>query len=257
MLGRSQGCMQQQQVLTAVLAAALLVAAGVAGAVVLGSGPAAAGPSDAGEKAITVSANGQIEATPDQAIVRVAITATGNDSTAVREELASETQSLQTALEEYGIPTENVRTANYDIRQERERTSEGVETLGYRGVHAFEITIDDTDAAGEVIDLAVNNGADTVNGVSFTLSDEKREQLHNDALAKAMANAETRADTLASAGDLSVTGVHTIVSADTQYRAYRTETAYLGASADSAGTSVEAGPVTVTANVRVTYNASA
>lgn len=254
---RTRECMQQQQALTAVLAAALLVAAGVTGAVLLGSGPAAAGPSAPGEKSITVSAAGQIEATPDQAIVRVAITASGNDSTAVREELASETQSLQAALEEYGIPAEHVRTAHYDIRQEREHTSEGVKTLGYRGVHAFEITINDTDAAGEVIDLAVNNGADTVNGVSFTLSDEKREQLHNDALEKAMANAETRANTLASAGDLSVTGVHTIVSADTQYRAYRTETAYVTASVDSAGTSVQAGPVTVTANVRVTYNASA
>lgn len=248
--------MHQQKVLTAVLAAALLVAAGVAGAVVLGSGPAAAGPSDPGEKSITVSASGQIETTPDQAVVRVAITATGNDSTAVREELASQTRSLQNALEEYGIPAENVRTAHYDIRQERERTPEGTELGDFRGVHAFEVTVDEVDAAGEVIDVAVDSGADTVNGVSFTLSDEKREQLHNDALERAMANAETRADTLASAGDLSVTGIHTIVSANTNYHAYRTETAYVAATAGDAGTSVQAGPVTVTASVRVTYNAT-
>lgn len=249
--------MQRNTVLTAVLAASLLVAAGVAGAIALGSSPAAAGgPSDTG-KSITVSASGQIEATPDQAVVRVAITATGDNSTAVREELAADTETLRSALTDYGIPSEHIRTAHYDIRQERERTRDGVERGQYRGVHAFEITLEDTEAAGEVIDLAVDNGADTIHGVSFTLSDEKREQLHNDALEKAMANAETRADTLASAGELSVTGVHTIVSADTNYHAYRTETAYVAADSAGASTSVESGPVTVTADVRVTYNATA
>jgi len=250
--------MESKTALSAVLVAGLLVAAGVAGATVLGTGPASASESS-DSKSITVSASGDVEATPDQAVVRVAVTAAGNDSTAVREELASNVESVRAALADYGIPDENVRTAHFDIRQERERTPEGTELGDYRGVHALEITTDDTDAAGELIDLAVDNGADTINGVSFTLSDEKREELHNDALEAAMANADTRADTLASASDLSVTSVHSIHSADTGYRPYRMETAYVTAdgAAAAGGTSVESGPVTVTADVRVTYNATA
>ena len=250
--------MEPKNALSAVLVAGLLVAAGVAGATALGAGPASASqPTDS--KSITVSASGDVEATPDQAVVRVAVTATGNDSTAVREALASNVESVREALTEYGIPADNVRTAHFDIRQERERTREGTEFGDYRGVHALEITTDDTDAAGEIIDLAVDNGADQIDGVSFTLSDEKREELHNDALEAAMANADTRADTLASASDLSVTSVHSIHSADTGYRPYRMETAYVAADSAAAagGTSVESGPVTVTADVRVTYNATA
>lgn len=249
--------MQQKTLVLAVLGSALLVSASVAGALALGSGSAAADQPASSEKSITVSANGQVEAAPDQAVVRVAVTATGNDSTTVREDVAADAETLQSALEEYGIPGENVRTAHYDIRQERERTQEGTETSGYRGIHAFEITLDDTEAAGEVIDLAVDNGADTVNGVSFTLSDEKREELHNEALTAAMENADTRADTLAAAGDLSVTGVHTIESANTGYRTYATETAAMAAGDSAASTTIDSGPVTVTADVRVTYNATA
>lgn len=250
--------MESKTALSAVLVAGLLVAAGVAGATVLGTGPASASESS-DSKSITVSASGDVEATPDQAVVRVAVTAAGNDSTAVREELASNVESVRAALADYGIPDENVRTAHFDIRQERERTPEGTELGDYRGVHALEITTDDTDAAGELIDLAVDNGADTINGVSFTLSDEKREELHNDALEAAMSNADTRADTLAASADLSVTEVHSIHSADTGYRPYRMETAYVTADGGAAvgGTSVQAGPVTVTADVRVTYNATA
>jgi uncharacterized protein YggE len=73
-----------------------------------------------------------------------------------------------------------------------------------------------------------------------------------------MENADTRAETLASASDLSVTGVHSINSADTSHSPYRMETSYLAADgAAASGTSVESGPVTVSADVRVTYNATA
>ncbi|WP_089649643.1 SIMPL domain-containing protein [Halobacterium hubeiense] len=249
--------MRQQTLVLAVLGTALVVTAGVAGALTLGSGSATAGQAAPDEQSITVSADGTVEASPDQAVVRVAVTATGNDSSAVRDEIAERAETMQSALESSGVPSENVRTAHFDIRQERERTGDGIERGQYVGTHAFEITVEDTDSAGEVIDTAVNNGADRVDGVSFTLSDEKRESLYQDALTNAMGNAETRADTLADAGGLSVTDTHTIVSTNTDYRAYRVESAALSAGAAAAsGTSVESGPVTVTADVRVTYNAT-
>ncbi|MCG1001946.1 MULTISPECIES: SIMPL domain-containing protein [Halobacterium] len=248
--------MRQQTVLIAVLGTALLVTAGVAGALTLGSGSATAGQAAPDGQSITVSADGTVEASPDQAVVRVAVTATGNDSSAVRDEIAERVETMRSALESDGIPSENVRTAHFDIRQEIERTPEGTERGQYVGTHAFEITVEDIDAAGEVIDTAVNNGADRVDGVSFGLSDEKRETLYQDALTNAMGNAETRAQTLADAGGLSVTDTHTIVSTNTDYRAYRVETAAFTSGAAVSGTSVESGPVTVTAGVRVTYNAT-
>jgi len=250
--------MRQQTLVLAVLGTALVVTAGVAGALTLGSGSATAGQAAPDEQSITVSADGTVEASPDQAVVRVAVTATGNDSSAVRDEVADRAETMQSALESYGVPSENVRTAHFDIRQERKRAPDGsIERGQYVGTHAFEITVEDTDAAGEVVDTAVNNGADRVDGVSFTLSDEKREALYQDALTNAMGNAETRAGTLADAGGLSVTDTHTIVSTNTNYRAYQVESAALSAGAAAAsGTSVESGPVTVTADVRVTYNAT-
>lgn len=247
--------MRQKTLLLAVLATALLVTAGVAGALTLGSGSASAGQTAPSEQSITVSANGEVEAQPDQAVVRVAVTATGEDSTTVRNEIGEKSDSVRNALAEYGLESDAIRTAHFDIRQERERTKEGTEYGNYRGVHAFEITVNDTDNAGEVVDLAVDNGADRVMGVSFTLSDEKREDLYQDALAEAMDNAETRANTLAEAGDLSVTETHSIISTNTRHRAYQTETvAYAGDSAG--GTSIESGSVTVSADVRVAYNAT-
>ncbi|WP_232687077.1 SIMPL domain-containing protein [Halobacterium zhouii] len=248
--------MRQQTLVLAVLGAALMVTAGVVGGLTLGAGNAAAASAN-GDKSVTVSTSGEIEAAADQAIVRVAVTATGNDSNAVRQEIAADVESLRAALQEYGLSSADIRTAYYDISQVRERTPEGMEAGEYRGTHAFELTVNNTSAAGEVIDVAVSNGADQVDGVSFTLSDEKRSQLYNEALTKAMGNARTQAETLAMAGDISITGVHTIVSSETHYRPYALETAAMtSAAGDSASTSVQPGPVMVTASVQVTYNAT-
>ncbi|MFB6271081.1 MAG: SIMPL domain-containing protein [Halobacterium sp.] len=246
--------MRQKTVLIAVLASALLVTAGVAGALALSSGSASAGEAAPSEQSITVSADGEVEAQADQAVLRVAVTATGENSTAVRDRIASQSDSMRSALEEYGLDSEAIRTAHYDIRQERKERPDGTDSGQYRGVHAFEITVNDTERAGEVLDVAVNNGADRVMGVSFTLSDEKREALYQDALTEAMANAETRASTLAEAGGLSVTETHSVVSTNTRYHAYEAEA--VAYASGSAGTSIESGPVTVTANVRVVYNAT-
>lgn len=245
--------MNQKTLLLAVLGAAVLVTASVAGALTLGAGnAAAAGPSDSGQS-ITVSASGTVEAEPNQAILRVAVTASGDDASAVRDQLATDAEALVEALRDDGLSEDAIRTQYFDISPEHKRDGTTAET--YRGIHAYEITLDDVDAAGEVIDLAVENGADRVMGVSFTLSEEKRDELHNEALKQAMGQAESRAGALASAGDLAVTGVHTIVSADTNYRVYRTE--YAMTAGDAGGsTSIESGPVSVTANVRVTYNAT-
>ncbi|WP_336035309.1 SIMPL domain-containing protein [Halobacterium yunchengense] len=248
--------MQQKTLAVAVLGAALLVASGVAGALALSSGPASAGEATPSEQSITVSADGDVEAQADQAVVRVAVTAAGEDSTAVRDEMAERAESMRDALAEYGLDEDAVRTAHYDIRQERERTPQGTEYGEYRGQHHFEITVEDTDAAGEVVDVAVDSGADRVMGVSFTLSDEKRETLYQEALTEAMGNAETRADTLADAGGLSVTETHTIVSTDTQYRPFEAETVAYTSGDAGGSTSIDSGPVTVTADVRVTYNAT-
>lgn len=245
--------MRQKTLLIAVLGTALLVTAGVAGALTLGSGSAAADQPDAAEKSVSVTATGEIEAQPDQAVVQVAVTATGNDSTTVREEIATQAESLRSALQEYGLPQDAIRTAHYDIRQVPTDRQQG-DSEPYRGTHAFELTVDDTDAAGEVVDVAVDNGADRVDGVSFTLSDEQREELHNEALTTAMENARNRADTLAAAGDIAVTGVHSIVSSETRHYDYRVETAE--ASVAGSSTAIDSGPVTVTADVHVTYNAT-
>ena len=70
-----------------------------------------------------------------------------------------------------------------------------------------------------------------------------------------MSDARSQADTLASNGDLTITGVQSVSTGHVNVRPYRAE--LTADAAGGAGTDIDSGPVTVTASVSVSYNATA
>lgn len=210
---------------------------------------------DRGDKTISVSAAGRAEVEPDQAVLQVAVLARGDDANAVREQLAENASRMQEALRDAGIAADQIRTVTYAIDQEYREVDGERRPVGFQGVHAFEIALSNVSRAGAVIDVAVSNGASQVDNVELTLSDERRREVRADALRDAMENARADAEVIAESANLTVAGVHTASTGDVSFSPVRAE----ALSADAAGeaaTSIESGPVTVTAQVSVTYNAT-
>ncbi|MDY6819312.1 MAG: SIMPL domain-containing protein [Halobacteriales archaeon] len=230
----------------------LLVTAGCAETV--GEPRTAGGAASAdGSQTIAVGATGQVSADPNQAILRVAVVTTGGDAPTARQRLAENVSRMREALAAMGIGEDQIRTSFYDLDRDRRPPREGgEEQLQYRATHAFEITLDDTETVGQAIDTAVENGATRIDGVEFTLSESTRRELRNQALTDAMANARTQANTLARTGNLTVTGVAEIRTADASVVSFRTE----AFAADAGGTAIDSGPVTVRATVQVVFNAT-
>lgn len=261
--------MRHRTVLAAFALAVLIVTAGCSGALNAAQNPntggsaaenpnaeAPANTAPEGSRTIEVGASGTVEAQPDRAIVRVTVTARGDDVSAVREQLAANASSMRSALEDEGVDASDITTRYYDIgRNHRaERESEAPE---YRARHAFIVTIDEPDRAGEIIVAAIENGATEVDDVEFTITADRRRELRQEALADAMENARAEAGTVAEGADLTVTGVHTVRTSDVNVRPHRREVVYATADAGGgAATDVSSGPVTVTAQVQVSYNAT-
>ena len=263
----------RRQALAALAVAALVVAAGCAGVVDGANGTqksvqtdgtpvAGAGASDATVgKSISVAATGSVSAAPDRAVVHVAARATADSAAAARRQVAQNASSLRQALSDAGVSDDAITTQHYNIRQTREsreaqRSSGSDASTRYRAVHAFEIEVADVSRVGEIISLAVENGASDVQHVEFTLSEKKRAELRDRALSEAMSNARDDAAVLASNANLTVDGVHTASTGGTNVRPYHAEFATASAGGAGAATNVESGPVTVSANVQVTYEAS-
>jgi len=252
--------MTRKRLIATLAVAAMLVTAGCASAIGSSSdSPSGGSPAaDADQqrqpaKSVSVSASGEVTAEPDRAVLTLGVEATADDAETVRQRLSENVSEMRSALEEIGIDDDQIETEHYVIREDREsRRNEG--PTRYTGVHSFRIEINDTDSVGSVIETAVNNGGTNVGRVSFTLSEETREELREQALSNAMDNARSDADILAENADLTITGVTSASTGSVHVRPYRAEAQT--AAAGAGDTSIESGPVSVTAQVQVTYNAT-
>lgn len=238
--------------ISTILVAALVLLAGCAAPLQTETGTASGA---AAERTISTAGTGEVTADADLAVVTVAVVARADSADAAREAVATDAARLREALRELGVDDDAVRTVSYRLspRYESVEGRLGDEIAGYEAVHAYRIETSPDDA-GDVVDTAVGNGASEVYGVSFTLSDEARAELREQALERAMADARADADAVAGAADLSVTGVRSVSVGGDYGPIYEVRTA--ADSAGGAGTQFDAGPVTVTARVDVTYTAA-
>jgi hypothetical protein len=200
---------------------------------------------------ISVSGTGEATAEADLAVLSVAVTATADSANAAREQVATDADRMRQALRDAGVPDDAVTTTAFRVGVEYDYSGETRDVVGYRAVHAYRVEVA-PDRAGELIDVAVGNGASEVSNVSFTLTEETRADLRQQAIERAMDAARQDADTVAAAADLSVVGVQ---SASTQADVRPFAERSVADDSGGAATTLEPGPVTVSATVSVTYEA--
>jgi len=238
---------------------AVTVFALVGSTATLASAQAANEPTNA--TTVTVSASGEASGEPDVAVLQIESAATADTPSAAADRLASNTSQLRAALSETGVETDQRRTIYYSLDEVRPSVEMSVprppdntsENVTYRARQGFEITVENTSRIGELVDVAVANGATAVLDVQFQLSAANRSQLRQQALEDAMGNARAQAETLARSESLSIVGVRSIAASDPFFGPVRT----FEAAGGGAGTAIESGPLSVEVTVTVAYEAEA
>lgn len=249
--------------------AALAVAALVGAGAIVGFGAvgaqeeAQAANNTADQRTIHVSATGQADAQPDQAVVTAAIAAEGESVGEVRDELATGTQNLTAALDNLSVEYE---TTQYSVHEPRERPDPPRSSPGddeedddgaqFEGEHILRVTVTDMNQTGAVVDAVA--GADAqVRNLELTLSDDRREELRDRAIQDAMDDAAQQADTIAEAGNLAVTGVQRVDASQQRFIPFAADEMAVEAAQDDGGppTQIATGEVSVSYHVDVTYNA--
>lgn len=229
---------------TAALLAVLLVVAPLTALGAVGGVTGGTIQVDNGTTTISASGTGTVEAAPDQVVVRVASTARADSPAAAVAALNRNVSQLRTALREANVSDDAVRTESFDLFDQRTRNG-----TVFVARQSFAVTLDDTTAAGRIVDVAVENGATEVFGVAFTLSEETRRELRADAIDEAVTRARDDARAAARSAGLTITGVRSISVGNGGVGPFFERTA-------DAGTQIDPSPVTVSATVSVTYNAT-
>lgn len=221
---------------------------------ILGSVMAAQNSTTSAEKLIYTSTTGEVLARPDQVEISIAVQTENANAQVAQQNNADLMAATIAALERAGIPPDKIKTTGYNIYPVYDDTGSilGQKVRFYRVTNTLLVTLNDTSRAGEILDLAVANGVNQVNSISFTLSEAQQKALRSDALKDAMARSRADADTVAAAGGLTIAGIKEITVSGGYYPV--AVSAYRSADGTAkAETPLVPGDVTVTASVSVTY----
>ncbi|MDD1671491.1 MAG: SIMPL domain-containing protein [Methanomicrobiales archaeon] len=216
-------------------------------------GPSMAAEEVTSERLIHTSAIGEVTTTPDRVLLSFAVETEHPDAKVAQQKNADAMNALFTALEGAGITKDEMETTGYSIYPVYDETSSILpqKIRLYRVTNTLLVTLKNSSRAGEIIDLAVTNGANRVNYIAFKLSDEQQRALRSQALKDAMLQTRNDAEAVAAAGGLSIMGVKEITISSGYVPPVRYDAGY--AVAEKVATPIEPGDVKVTASVSVTY----
>ena len=224
------------------IAAPLVVALGLAATTLPGSASSAA--AEAG--GITVQGTASVTSVPDRAELSFGVESKGASARSALSANAAEMRRVIAALKAAGAT--DVKTQYVSLSPQYNEKSE---PQGFVATNTVSATIKELAKAGAVIDAAVNAGANQVYGPSLSHGDQ--DELYRQALKAAVANARANAQVLASAANVSLGRVTTIVEGGGAPQPVPF------AAADKAmaeSTPIEPGTQETTASVTVTFSVS-
>lgn len=208
-------------------------------------------------KTISLTGSGSASAQADQATVNLGVqtnSLNANDSIKENAELMS---AVIEAIKTLGVNEEDITTTSYSVYPEYDWTDGGRVFKGYRVTNLVQVTVKDLDLVGMVIDEAADAGANQINGISFGLSDSKREELKTNAYVAALTDAQDKAQVIADTLGLTITGVQSVTeysySPARTYGYYEEAVAFEDAAISRAPTPIVSGELSVTVSVHIEF----
>ena len=136
----------------------------------------------------------------DYATLSVGVQSVNASLQIAQQENATKMNALIDALLQAGISKEDIQTNDFNVYQTGDYnpySSKNNEESFYRISNMLNVTLRDLDTVGETLDLAMQSGANVMNGLSF--SSTQQQSAYDRALVKAVENANEKATILASA----------------------------------------------------------
>jgi uncharacterized protein YggE len=204
---------------------------------------------------VSVTGSGKVTVKPTIARISFGVSTHDDTANAAQTENDAIMAKITAALKAAGIKEEDIQTTGYSLqpRWVWDKTNEKNIQNGYDMNHNMTVIVRAIKDAGKTVSLIADNGANTVDGISFDVDDATLEQTKLVALDLAMANARKRADVVAKAADRTITSVQTVNVNEYSYTPYPMYKAADTAVSGSGAAPVEAGTMDIVMSVSVTY----
>ncbi|MAG91273.1 hypothetical protein CMO83_01190 [Candidatus Woesearchaeota archaeon] len=188
--------MGKENYLTTILVVGLVIVA-----IVLASSSNTSVSSQEEKSKVSVSGSSSVTVDPNKAEVYVNILTLEKTAEQARDENSQISSDVTKALKKEGVKDKDIETSRFTIspRYEYEdviesglRRSKQI-LVGYEVSNVLKVTTQDLEKVGNLIDAAVDNGANDIERVSFGLTDDKEKEVKQQAMILASNDAKEKA----------------------------------------------------------------
>lgn len=172
----------------------------------------------------SLQVNGQstIKVTPDLITLSYNIETKGKTSKEAEDLNSDIVNDLIYQVVQLGFDKEDLKTENFNIYPEYDWQSGEQKLIGYKAVHSLkiELTLDEMNKAGELIDAGTNAGAG-ISYINFELSPELEQEYKADAIKLAAQDAKIKAEAIAEGFDKKVGKLVSVSLSEFNYYPWR------------------------------------
>ena len=145
---------------------------------------------------ITVVGEGIVKVKPDVAQATIGVELSRPTVAEASDEVSRTMDAVMAALKKQGVADEDMQTSGFSVWTDQSYASDGTRgEIAYRVSNQVSVTIRDLDKVGSILDAAMEAGANSIYGVTFSLEDKEAAQ--SDAREKAVDHAGEKAQELA------------------------------------------------------------
>lgn len=146
-------------------------------------------------RTLTVNGVGEVGIGPNIATVQFVVRTEDKQVSQAQQENSSKMSEVIQSLIQFGMTRENIQTTSFEIRPIYDYIDGREEFRGYEVIHIISVEIEHINQAGNVIEIALQNGANQI--YNFQLLLKNSQHIERQALSKALEDASGKAQMLA------------------------------------------------------------
>lgn len=207
---------------------------------------------------ITIEGRGEVMAAPDMAQINSGVTTQGATAREALDANSAAMAELIAELKASGIESRDIQTSgfsvnpNYVYTEERDANGYSLppKINGYQVANTVTVNVRALDTLGSILDKSVTIGANTVNGVTFSVADPSA--LYDEARKAAFADARAKAELYATAAGGTLEEINSISESQT-FNSPQPVAMYSMRAEAAADVPVEGGELAFAINVNVQW----
>lgn len=160
------------------------------------------------EHTLTVSGFSKENVVPDTASINIGVIVQGTNASEASNKNSNIMNNVISELKKTGLHDKEIQTSYISLQPVYDNNYQNI--VAYSATNSVQVSTENISILNDIIDKSKSAGANQIGSISFSISDKKQQEIHNQLYKTAISNASSKAQILASNLNVRIIGVQKV-----------------------------------------------